>query len=173
MPSDAVRAGEVFAERVYAKHQRALLRYARHLVGDLQRGGDIVQEVLLRAWLHANDFHDADAAVQGWLYRVAHNVAVDELRYARARPAQPMPDPGVREAAGGQIDHLLTRVDLTRAMARLRPEQRSVLAQVFLAGRTTKETAQVLRIPHGTARSRLHYGLRRLRAVLSRGDGEH
>jgi RNA polymerase sigma-70 factor (ECF subfamily) len=154
-------------ERLYAEHAAPLLRYVSRLTGDRQRAEDIVQETLLRAWLHAGQLRDDEAAVRAWLFRVAHNVTVDELRYRRARPADVVPEPpeGVPEA--DHSDRLVARLAMGQALARLAPEHRSVLVEVFYGGHSTAEAAQRLRIPHGTAKSRLFYGLRKLRATLT------
>ena len=154
-------------ETLYAEHAGPLLRYASHLTGDRQRAEDIVQETLLRAWLHAEQLRDDRAAVRAWLYRVAHNVAVDELRYRQARPADVVPEPPDGTPEADHSDGLVTRLTIGEALAGLTPEHRSVLVEVFYGGRSTAEAAQRLRIPHGTAKSRLFYGLRKLRATLA------
>src|SRR5262249_59268768 len=69
--------------------------------------------------------------------------------------------------AGDVSERVLTRVDLDRALQRLSPEHRGVLVAIFYLNRTTTEAADILRIPHGTAKSRLYYGLRHLRASLA------
>jgi RNA polymerase sigma-70 factor (ECF subfamily) len=155
------------AETLYAEHAGPLLRYVWRLTGDRQRGEDIVQETLLRAWLHAEQLHEDQASVRSWLFRVAHNVAVDELRYRRARPAEVVPELPDGTPVADPSDVLVTRILIGQALAALAPEHRSVLVEVFYGGHSTAEVAQRLRIPHGTAKSRLFYGLRKLRASLA------
>ena len=70
---------------LYAEHAGPLLRYALHLTsGDRQRAEDIVQETLLRAWLHPDAI--AERPARPWLFAVARNLAVDAYRARRARP---------------------------------------------------------------------------------------
>ena len=152
---------------LYAAHAGPLLRYVSRLTGDRQSGEDIVQETLLRAWLHADQLVDDDSKVRSWLFRVAHNIAVDELRYRRARPAQVVAEPPAGRDLPDLSERLVTQISVTEALAALAPEHRSVLVEVFWAGRSTAETAQRLRIPHGTVKSRLFYGLRKLRTTLA------
>jgi RNA polymerase sigma-70 factor, ECF subfamily len=166
--ADPARARELLAIRLYAQHRQPLLRYLLRIVGDRQRGEDLVQETMLRAWLHADRLYDDEAAVRGWLFRVAHNVAVDELRYRRIRPAHLTPEPGVHLVAPDPIEPMVNRIDLGRALERLSPAQRTVLTEVYLGDRSIQEVAQALRIPYGTAKSRLHHGLRHLRGALCR-----
>ena len=64
---------------LYAEHAGPLLRYAMHLTsGDRQRAEDIVQETLLRAWMHPDAI--ADRPARPWLFAVARNLAVDAYR---------------------------------------------------------------------------------------------
>jgi RNA polymerase sigma-70 factor (ECF subfamily) len=152
---------------LYRTHAGPLLRYVWRLTGDRHRGEDIVQETLLRAWLHADRLADNEAMVRSWLFRVAHNVAVDDLRQRRSRPAEVDVEPAGPQAYADPSDGLLTRLAVDQALATLAPEQRSVLVEVLYRGLSTAEAAQRLRIPHGTAKSRLFYGLRKLRATLT------
>lgn len=151
-------------EALYAAHAGPLLRYAARLTGDWQRGEDIVQETLLRAWLHSDRLLDDEVAVRAWLFRVAHNLARDEWRRQRSRPAQVVPDLPEGPPVADPSDGLINRMALSEALAGLTPEHRSVLVEVFYGGRSMAEAAQRLRIPCGTAKSRLFYGLRKLRA---------
>jgi RNA polymerase sigma-70 factor (ECF subfamily) len=157
---------------LYAVYAGPLLRYVWRLTGDRHRGEDIVQETLLRAWLHADRLADDEAMVRSWLFRVAHNVAVDDLRHRRSRPAEVEDtEPAGPHSYADPSDGLLTRLAVHQALATLAPEHRSVLVEVFYRGLSTAEAARLLHIPHGTAKSRLFYGLRKLRATLTAVPG--
>src|SRR5258707_6701267 len=70
---------------LYHEHAGPLLRYALHLTsGDRQRAEDIVQETLLRAWMHPDAI--AERPARPWLFAVARNLAVDAYRARRATP---------------------------------------------------------------------------------------
>src|ERR1039458_1941160 len=85
---------EMLVRTLYAEHAGPLLRYAFHLTsGDRQRAEDIVQETLLRAWLHPDAI--AERPARPWLFAVARNLAVDSHRARNARPAPGAP-PGAR-----------------------------------------------------------------------------
>jgi len=150
---------------LYARYAGPLRTYARRLTGDPHRGEDLAQETMLKAWLHADRLAESDSGRRAWLFRAAHNMAVDELRRRGSRPAEVYTETPVR-AAPDVTDALLSTLEMNNALAALSPEHRSVLIEVFYRGSTTREAARALRIPHGTAKSRLHYGLRHLRARL-------
>src|ERR671923_1102368 len=76
---------EALVRALYSEHAGPLLRYALQLTGgDRQRAEDIVQETLLRAWLHPEAI--ADRPARPWLFAVARNLAVDAHRARKARP---------------------------------------------------------------------------------------
>jgi RNA polymerase sigma-70 factor (ECF subfamily) len=152
---------------LYLNHRRPLLDYARRLTGDAQRGEDVVQETLLRAWLNASKLWvDQPSAVRAWLFRVARNIAVDDVRAIRARPTEVYAAPPLARSVGDVADGVLDAVEVSRALRRLPPAYRRVLVNVFLRDQTVAATAHALGIPVGTAKSRLRDGLRRLRENL-------
>jgi RNA polymerase sigma-70 factor (ECF subfamily) len=68
--------------------------------------------------------------------------------------------------SGDSADSIADRDELERGFRRLTPEQRAVLVLHHYVGYQLTEIAQTLGIPVGTARSRLHYATRQLRAAL-------
>src|SRR6202012_4546456 len=87
-------------------------------------------------------------------------------RGARSRPVtvEARPDLDLRDE--DQFDQLMERQLVAEALQRLSPAHRMVLVETFYRGGTTAMVARQLGIPHGTARSRLHYALDALRAQL-------
>jgi len=154
-------------ENLYAEHGKALRHLTYQLTGDPQRAEDLFQETLLRAWLHADKLLDDPARQRAWLFRVARNIAIDDLRHRRVRPQEVYMDTPVTVAVADGTDKLLSRIEMLSRLNRLSPEHRSVLLEIFYHGSTTREAADTLRIPHGTAKSRLHYGLRHLREAMA------
>ncbi|MGO9502389.1 MAG: sigma-70 family RNA polymerase sigma factor [Streptosporangiaceae bacterium] len=150
---------------LYSEHAGPLLRYALHLAsGDRQRAEDLVQETLLRAWLHPEAI--ADRPARPWLFAVARNLAIDAFRARKARP------PEVGEAALEVVavpdgaDRALESWAVADALRDLRPEHRGVLLETFYRGHSVAEAASVLGIPAGTVKSRTFYALRALKLAL-------
>jgi RNA polymerase sigma-70 factor (ECF subfamily) len=133
--------------------------------GDRQFAEDVVQETMLRAWLHSDELVAEHAAP--WLYTVAHRVAVSLYhRRRRARPEEvPLADAPlqVTNDSAARVDDAL---ELRAAMDRLGPEHRDVLVQLHYLQRPVAQVAEALGIPAGTVRSRAFYALRELRAIL-------
>jgi RNA polymerase sigma-70 factor (ECF subfamily) len=156
---------EDLVRALYAEHAAPLLRYALRMTdGDRQRAEDIVQETLLRAWLHPEAI--ADRPARPWLFAVARNLAVDAHRARKARPYEvgesaltliPVPD---------EADRVLESWAVADALAALRPDHRRVLLETYYRGRSVAEAAVVLGIPAGTVKSRAFYALRALKLAL-------
>jgi RNA polymerase sigma-70 factor, ECF subfamily len=156
---------EELVRALYAEHAAALLRFTLRMTdGDRQRAEDIVQETLLRAWLHPEAI--AERPARPWLFAVARNLAVDAHRARRARAQEvgegalkliPVPD---------EADRVLESWAVADALAALRPDHRQVLLETYYRGRSVAEAAVVLGIPAGTVKSRAFYALRALRLAL-------
>jgi RNA polymerase sigma-70 factor (ECF subfamily) len=156
---------EELVRALYAEHAAALLRFTLRMTdGDRQRAEDIVQETLLRAWLHPEAI--AERPARPWLFAVARNLAVDAHRARKARPMEvgegalnlvPVPD---------EADRVLESWAVADALATLRHDHRQVLIETYYRGRSVAEAAVVLGIPAGTVKSRAFYALRALKLAL-------
>jgi RNA polymerase sigma-70 factor, ECF subfamily len=156
---------EALVRALYSEHAGPLLRYALHLTsGDRQRAEDIVQETLLRAWLHPEAISDRPA--RPWLFAVARNLAVDAYRARRARPHEVGEGALELIAAPDEADRALESWAVADALRSLRPEHRGVLLETYYRGRSVAEAAAVLGIPAGTVKSRTFYALRALKLEL-------
>ncbi len=150
---------------LHDRHAPELWRFAMRLTRDPQVAEDVVQESLLRAWkdpgLATRNEHQARA----WLYTVVRHLVVDRWRSAASRHEVS----GVEFIEGSVADRseeVLDRWLVAEGLAELSREHRHVIAAVYYEGRTVAEVAGELRIPEGTVKSRLHYGLRSLRLAL-------
>jgi RNA polymerase sigma-70 factor, ECF subfamily len=165
LPPDADGA----VRQLYARHASALHGYVQRFCPDRASADDIVQETFIRAWRHLPQLSADDRPVRPWLFRVARNLLTDADRAAKARPVtvQAQPD-DARDDTG--LDQVLDRQLVTGALQQLSPAHRAVLVETFYHGGTTATIADQLGIPHGTARSRIHYALRALRQQLHEHD---
>jgi RNA polymerase sigma-70 factor (ECF subfamily) len=155
-------------EVLYQRHRPSVFRFVRTLtLGDEHLAEDITQETFLRAWRTPDLVVDGPDGCHNWLTTVARNIVIDRLRRRRARP----PETGDEHlpyvaAPSCDIDRMVTSLTLRDALAKLSPARRQVLIDVYFRGRSLAEVADEQGIPVGTAKSRIHYALRALRAVL-------
>ena len=155
---------------LYSQHAKALHGYVEQFCPDRASADDIVQETFIRAWRHLPRLSAGDRPVRPWLFRVARNLLIDANRAARVRPMI------VQEQAAGEagtdsgVEEILDRQLVSDALKQLSPAHRAVLVETFYRGGTLATVACELGIPHGTARSRLHYALDALRKQLQAHD---
>ncbi len=161
-------------QRMYGPHLFTYL--IKITLGDRQRAEDLLQETFLRAWRYLQAHNDVDLETfRPWLFTVARRLMIDSLRARRARPPEVMyEDIGPDSHTHNAIDDMVTAETVREALLRLRPEQRDLLLQLYHHGRSLTETAEKLKIPIGTVKSRTHLAKRALRAALDavgHGDG--
>jgi RNA polymerase sigma-70 factor (ECF subfamily) len=156
--------------QLYSHHARALYGYVGRFCPDQASADDIVQETFIRAWRHLPQLRAGDRSVRPWLYRVARNLLIDANRAAQARPVTVPEEPAGEIGTDSGLDEVLDRQLVSAALRHLSPAHQSVLVETFYRGGTMATVARELGIPHGTARSRLHYALDALRRHLEEHD---
>ena len=145
------------ADRCYA--------LAYRILRDPHRAQDAAQQALIGAWRDLPTLRDPDR-FDAWLAKLVVNACYSEARGDRRWSAKVRliptetavePDPARSVAARDELEH---------AFRRLTAEQRAVVVLHHHLGYPLTEIAATLGIPEGTARSRLHYAVRQLRAAL-------
>jgi len=139
---------------------------------------DAVQEACLRAWRDLPSLRDP-ARYEAWLRRLLVRACLDLLRRQRRNAVAPADERDPGPLVGDASSEVVLHDALERAFRRLSPEHRAVVVLTHLDELSTREAAEVLGIPLGTVKSRLHHALRGLRAALeadarlpTRSEGE-
>ncbi|HET7495365.1 MAG TPA: sigma-70 family RNA polymerase sigma factor [Candidatus Limnocylindrales bacterium] len=147
-------------------HLARLDAAARLILRDPELARDAVQEALIRAWRDLPGLRDPDR-FDAWLHRLTVNACLDLVRRRRRRVIEvelsPIDSPAAHDVAGDLADRQM----LEEALAGLSPGHRAVVALHYLLGMPLPEVAASLRIPIGTAKSRLHYALGAMRTVVT------
>src|SRR5687768_6891099 len=95
---------------LYDAHGPSVWRYVVHLTGDAAGADDIVQETLLRAWRTPRILAQEPASTRSWMFTVARNLVIDEVRSARRRHeigVADAPDLGREDGADALFENLL------------------------------------------------------------------
>ncbi|WP_018681388.1 sigma-70 family RNA polymerase sigma factor [Actinokineospora enzanensis] len=161
------RADEALVRSLYEEHSRPLLAYATRLTGDRAAAEDVVQETLVRAWRNASALAAKPETARAWLFTVSRNLVIDRARALAARPAEvaePAPaDPVLVDHAQRVVDSM----SVLAAIDRLSEDHRRVLVEIYFHDRSVADAARELGIAPGTVKSRSHYAVQALRAVLA------
>ena len=162
---------EAFSDLARASITR-LYAVATLILRDSDRAQDAVQDALLHAWQDMHALRDPDA-FDAWLHRITVRECYKSARKERRRVSVELPEAPDPEAPG-DIDPAAwvgDRDELEQAIARLPIDQRAVMVVHYYLDLPLSKAAQILDIPVGTAKSRLHHGLVALRQSV-RDDPE-
>jgi RNA polymerase sigma-70 factor (ECF subfamily) len=152
-------AGDTFEEAFDDLFPRAF-RMARRMLGDSAAAEDVAAEAMARAyarWPKVSVLPYRD----GWLLRVAANLAIDRMR---RRPPQAWAQPPAEFE-----EEVALRMALNAALLTLAPRQRQAIALHYLGGLSDREVAEALGISLGSVKTHIHRGIAGLRARLGVG----
>jgi RNA polymerase sigma-70 factor (ECF subfamily) len=158
-------------EAFFARYQGPVFATAYAVLGDRQAAEEVLQDTFAKAFQWRRRLRP-DSSPLPWLHRVALNFAYTRL--GRRRPVSEPLGEAFAGLAGDRSSEPPDRVERAElagivrdGIAALPEKHRGVIVLVYLRGRSISETAEILGIPAGTVKSRLHFGLRSLRARLA------
>jgi RNA polymerase sigma-70 factor, ECF subfamily len=155
-------------DALYRDSARDLYAYVQTLLGDEAAAEDVTALAFERAYRRRASFDAARGSQRGWLFGIARNAALDELR--RRRRAAPLvgelPDDGA-PAPDEEADLAVRRTTVRAALAGLSPRDRELVALKFHGGLTNAELAAVLGTSESTAGSRVHRAVAKLREACN------
>jgi RNA polymerase sigma-70 factor, ECF subfamily len=148
-----------------------LLGAATLILRDQDRAQDAVQEALVQAWRNVRALRDLEAW-DAWLYRLTVNACYRSAKTHKRRSVVEMHVTLDREPVADNFAATIAdRDQMGRALGRLPVDQRAVMVLHFYLDLPLTEAADVLGIPVGTAKSRLHRGLETLRIAITGDSG--
>jgi RNA polymerase sigma-70 factor (ECF subfamily) len=157
------------------RYQERLFNTVIRLVDNAEDAHDVVQEAFLNAYQSLDGFK-GDSLFFTWLYRIAVNTAISMRRKQRVsisidsgrngeHQIEP-PDPSEQSRPGHALEQAEQERRIQIALARLSPEHRAVLVMKDMEGQKYEAMAEILQVPIGTIRSRLHRARLELRQLL-------
>lgn len=167
-------------EILYARYNGVLRRHLQQINHDDAAAEDLLQEVFLRVWTKAEQW-SGQGTCRAWLFRIATNLAINRLRKLRRHPEQPLQIEGCADNADDEDWHVPGwMVDKTTYLPEqayeiteghmlmqtiidtLPEKKREVVRLMYEWELEPQDVADVLNIPAGTVRSRLHYARKQL-----------
>jgi RNA polymerase sigma-70 factor (ECF subfamily) len=150
----------------YERTARPVWAYLARMTGDSRLADDLLQEAYYRL-LRAKTTQDTEAHRRNYLFRIATNLVHDLRRHPRVDAVQ-MPE-GLEHADPRHVDdagRAAQRLDLARAMARLKPRERDLLWLAYAQGSSHQEIADTLRLKTSSIKALLFRARHRLATVL-------
>jgi len=147
-------------EKLVERHRDSVFRTAARIVGPTE-AEDVTQDAFLRAF-HRLDQYRGTAAFRTWLLQIAQNAALNTLARTRRRPIEPavestdVPDRDPVRQPATRLESRERQQRLEHKLVALRPEYRSLLVLRDLEGLSYTEIADVLEMPLGSVKGRLH-----------------
>jgi RNA polymerase sigma-70 factor (ECF subfamily) len=162
------------------RYQDRLFNTIYRMVDNAEDAYDVVQEAFLNAYQSLENFK-GDSLFFTWLYRIAVNTAISLKRKQRAvvsidagrngeQGIEPL-DPSETSRPGHALEQAEQERRIQQALARLSPEHRAVLVMKDMEGQKYETMADILQVPIGTIRSRLHRARLELRELLEKDEG--
>ncbi len=159
------------------RYQRRLTAFLGQLVGDIELARELSQEAFIRAWSALERFNPR-YRFSTWLFRIAHNLGIDQLRRRRLQTVslyRTDADGGEVEVVVAALDkdplgHLENRVlaeELHQIIDDLRPEYRELILLRHFAGLSYQEIAEFKDMPLGTVKNKLFRAHSVLRTALT------
>ncbi|HEX9747328.1 MAG TPA: sigma-70 family RNA polymerase sigma factor [Methylomirabilota bacterium] len=170
---DRLRAGDAPAfEELVMTYQHRVFGVALRMLGNRAEAEDVAQEAFVRAHRALGAFR-GDAKLSTWLYSITSRLCLNRLASGERRMARQGEDALLRLSdAGPRPDAALERRELEtalgRAIAEVPEDRRIVVVLRDIEGLSYEEIAQVLELPLGTVRSRLHRARAELKEKLER-----
>lgn len=173
-------------EQIVRRYSRQVFNLAYRMTGNDADAQDLTQEAFLRVFRSLDRIRPG-VPLDGWLYRIVTNLFIDSVRRRRGVRVESLDQPAATRSGGevaravpdpsGDPEALVVDpvldAEVQRALGELSPELRAVVLLCDVEGFAYEEIAQILRLPLGTVKSRLHRARRflkdRLETVLREG----
>jgi RNA polymerase sigma-70 factor, ECF subfamily len=164
IPAQAVRTRLDF-EALYRSSRDDVFAYVAGMLRDRAAAEDVTAAAFERAYRKRSSFDGRRGEPRAWLFGIARNAALDELRRRRrvaTLPVEPSDD-SATALAPDAVECALRRSVLRAAISSLAPRDRELVALKFFAGLSNAEIASVLEVSPSNAGTMLHRAVQKLR----------
>jgi len=147
---------------LYERHADRIFRFAMSIVRRAHLAEEVLQETMIVVWKRAKTFKGS-AKVTTWILGICRNLAFNLLR--KEKRGDRLPEE--RTETADPARSVETAVHVERAMETLPDHHREVMHLVFYEEMNLKEAAEILGIPEGTVKSRMHHARKALAKELA------
>jgi RNA polymerase sigma factor (sigma-70 family) len=157
---------------LYDRYAATLLGLGKRILGSLPDAEEVLQEVFLHVWNHAERYDAGRSSVSTWLILITRSRAIDRLRtrkvVERTHETSVQENPS-EDASPEGVENVFIRERRDRVqseMEKLPPEQKQVLEMAFYEGLSQSEIAAKSDLPMGTVKTRTLLAMKKLRGAL-------
>jgi len=162
-PIAGLNTAESF-EVLYRSTFPRVYSYVASLLRDRSAAEDVTSQAFERAYRKRTGFSARRGSPEAWLFGIARNAALDELRRRKRHAAlDSEPDDVWSPGPDEQAERAFRREEVRQALASLEPRDRDLIALKFAGGLSNAEIARVLRISESNVGTRLHRAVEKLR----------
>jgi RNA polymerase sigma-70 factor (ECF subfamily) len=164
-------------EALYDRHAQIVYNLIVRIVQDTAIADELLQETFWQVWQQAGAYR-GEGTVAAWLYRIARNKSLDQLRRQKARP-QPVETeteeaevalwaqlPAEEAEVELSVEHGQAYQSVRQALQQIPSEQRNYLELAYFEGMSQRQIAEYTKTPLGTVKTRLRMGLEKLERLL-------
>jgi RNA polymerase sigma-70 factor (ECF subfamily) len=172
LPRDGSDARKAEFDRIFTEYSAPIYNYALRMVGDADRAADIAQDTFIKAYRKLDTLTET-ASTRSWLYRIATNTAIDEMRRRRHVAAPGLEDDRPMEPEDGgpgpetQVLSGLMDERISRALLRLRPNHRQCLILSDVEDMSAVQIGEVMGMSSGAVSVLLCRARGEMRSLLA------
>ncbi len=166
--SDAPASADLAFEELYRSSRDDVYAYVAGMLRDRSAAEEVTAAAFEKAFRKRRRFDSGRGSARAWLFGIARNAAIDELR-RRKRRAELTTEPADADAPGAEAvaEHSVRRATVVAGLAQLAPRERELVAMKFFAGLSNAEIAAVLGISESNAGTTLHRVITKLREACT------
>ncbi|AIQ49972.1 RNA polymerase sigma24 factor [Paenibacillus sp. FSL R7-0273] len=160
-------------EKLYDRYEQMIYSFAYRIVKDSMAAEEVMQELFMRIWKHAEQYDSSKGKLSTWMFTVTRNIAIDQLRKTNTRPPQQYADSEeiqqLRDTGTmteDMVEMLLAGEQVREALQELSRDQQQVMDLIYYQGLTQQEAAYHVAVPLGTVKSRVRLAMRQLQKRL-------
>ncbi len=173
--SSYLKGEEDSLEILIDRHVGHIFNFIRQHVGNQDSAQDLTQEVFIKIWKNIKKF-DAERNFKIWMFQIARNTIIDFLRKKKNIPFSELEKYGreefdaVDESPNPEeiLDKKLSESDVAKALEKMTPQFRSVIALYYQEGFNFREISEIMDEPLDTVKSRHRRALQMLKKLLSK-----
>ena len=166
--SRIVRKDRLALRSFFARYHMRLFRYLVRLTQNDALAEEIVNEVFLNVWRKADSFK-GQSAVSSWVFSIAHNRAISELRKRKEMPLDEATALAIEDDADTP-ETVSLKADKATAIRRcldgLSTDHREVIDLVYYQDKSVKEVAEIVGIPENTVKTRMFHARQKLSILM-------